>query len=62
MPKTLHADAFLFQCHPSPVGDGYTIVDEDGSLIERKLILQENLTSNEAELLAIIWGRRSVRV
>ena len=51
--QRIHTDGFLFRSNPSPIGGGYTVVDDDGTLIDRKAIKKEGLTSNEAELLAI---------
>ncbi|QDT59497.1 hypothetical protein SV7mr_20040 [Stieleria bergensis] len=53
MPKTLHADGFLFKRNPSPTGGGWTVVDAHGKLIERQAILKRGLTCNEAELTAV---------
>jgi hypothetical protein len=50
----LYADGFVFHRNPSPIGGGYTVVDESGNLVEREAMLKSDFTSNEAELLAII--------
>ena len=55
---TLHADGFLFESNPSPVGGGFTVVDSEGRLLAREVYEQEGFTNNEAELLGVahaIW-------
>jgi len=39
--------------NPSPYGGGYTVVREDGVLIERKEIKRTGFTNNEAEIRGI---------
>lgn len=52
--KTIHADGFMFHSNPSPTGGGYTLVNCDGTLLERQEILKPGITNNETELLAVL--------
>jgi ribonuclease HI len=53
MQQTLYTHGFVFKQNPSHIGGGYTVVDEDGTLIEREQVLKSDFTNNEAALLAI---------
>lgn len=46
-------DGYLFLSNPSPIGGGYTIVDNDNWLVECVKINKIGFTNNEAELLGI---------
>jgi ribonuclease HI len=48
------SDCFIYVKNPSPIGGGYTIMDEDNNLLVNEKILQEGLTNNEAELLGVL--------
>jgi len=50
----IHSDGFQFHANPSPVGGGFTLVDSDGDVIERKTVLKVGMTNNEAELLGVV--------
>lgn len=49
-----YTDGFMIGGNPSTIGGGYTIVDENNELIERKIIDKNPFTSNEAEILGIL--------
>lgn len=49
-----YTDGYMIGGNPSKIGGGYTIVDENNNLIERKEIIQVNFTNNEAEILGIL--------
>ena len=51
---TIHSDGFQFHSNPSPVGGGFTLIDGDGNIVERKTILKVGMTCNEAELLGVV--------
>lgn len=48
-----HVDGFTLHKNPSAFGGGYTITDENGSLLSRECFLKEGFTNNDGELLAI---------
>ena len=52
--KILYADGFNIQSNPSPVGGGYTITDEHGTVIKQETIYKSGWTNNEAELLGVL--------
>lgn len=49
----IFVDGFQFLRNPSPIGGGFTLVDSQGHLIDRKIFEKTGLTCNEAELLGI---------
>lgn len=46
-------DGFTEFKNPSPIGGGYTIVDENGTLLKVENISKAHFTNNEAELLGV---------
>ena len=48
-----YTDGFLFLSNPSPIGGGYTIIDENNNLISNERVMKKGLTNNEAELLGV---------
>lgn len=53
-----YTDGFMTGSNPSPIGGGYTIVDENNVLVHREVILQSGFTNNEAETRGIIHALR----
>lgn len=53
-----YCDGYTIEKNPSNKGGGYTIINEEGLLIETKQILKKNFTNNEAELLAVVNSLR----
>lgn len=49
-----YSDGFTLISNPSPIGGGYTIVDEYDNLIKTETIYKKGLTNNEAELLGVL--------
>lgn len=48
-----YIDGFVDGSNPSPVGGGYSIVDENGELVEIEYIAKSGFTNNEAEVLGL---------
>lgn len=48
-------DGFTFQKNPSPIGGGFTVLDQAGNLIERCEV-RRYFTNNEGELLGIAYA------
>ena len=53
-----YVDGFLAVGNPSPLGGGYTIVDEDNNLVHQEVIKRQGYTNNEAELDAVLWAMK----
>lgn len=49
-----YTDGFTLLKNPSPTGGGYSILDENGTVITVKNIKKEGLTNNEAELCGLV--------
>lgn len=49
-----YSDGFLTGKNPSVVGGGFTIVNENNTLIKRITVTRPNFTNNEAELLGCL--------
>lgn len=49
-----YTDGYLRVSNPSPIGGGYTIIDENNVLIERTEIRKSPFTNNEAEILGLL--------
>jgi ribonuclease HI len=47
-------DGFTLRRNPSPIGGGYTIVDDNNTLIKVENIKKIGLTNNEAELRGLL--------
>jgi ribonuclease HI len=53
--NVLFSDGFLLgRSNPSSIGGGYTVTDQHGKVLERKIIYSKNFTNNEAELLGLL--------
>src|SRR5579883_3077846 len=50
-----YVDGFTFGSNPSRVGGGFTVLDENGGLIERREV-RRYFTNNEGELLGIAYA------
>lgn len=48
-----YIDGFVNGKNPSPFGGGYSIVDENGELVEIEYIEKSGFTNNEAEVLGL---------
>lgn len=59
--NTIHADCFMFHPNPSPTGGGYTLLNGNGTLLERQEILKPGVTNNELELLAVLRAAELLR-
>jgi ribonuclease HI len=46
-------DGFTLVANPSSQGGGYTIMDENGTVVERKCYKRPGFTNNEGELLGL---------
>jgi ribonuclease HI len=49
-----YSDGFTLIGNPSPLGGGYTIVDESNDLIKTETVYKKGLANNEAELLGVL--------
>jgi len=49
-----YTDGFNIISNPSEYGGGYTITDENGTLISREVIRKKGFTNNEGEILGIL--------
>ena len=49
-----YSDGFTIVGNPSPIGGGYTIVNEFDNLIKTETIYKVGLINNEAELLGVL--------
>jgi ribonuclease HI len=54
----IYSDGFTLISNPSPIGGGYTIVDEFDNLIKTETIYKKGMTNNEAELLGVLEALR----
>lgn len=50
-----YVDGFTVGSNPSPRGGGFTVLDQDGNLIERREV-RRYFTCNEGELLGIAFA------
>ena len=48
-------DGFTKLKNPSPIGGGYTVLDENNTLLKVENIKKTGLTNNEAELLGVYY-------
>jgi ribonuclease HI len=58
---TYHVDGFAIADNPSPIGGGYTIIDENGELVERWYEKKKGMTNNEVELRGLFVAAAYVR-
>lgn len=56
-----YTDGFTIGKNPSPVGGGYTIVDENDTLIKQVAIEKPGMTNNETELLGVLEALKICR-
>ncbi len=53
-----YTDGFVRGSNPSPIGGGFTVVNEKNELIIREEIFKEGFTNNEGEILGILHALR----